>query len=289
MNIISFQVPPFPTFIKAGKDCFQPGKKHFKRVFTVFDLILVKSGTMFMKEDGIDYAVKPGEYIILSPGLEHRGYRPCEEETEFFWIHFSLEVPFKLKSVPDINWGLVLKNEGTYTEPAKHMFHIPRYGRLGNEEYTYHELDRLISLHDSNSPDRRLKEQLIFQVLMMQLQSEAIRIPSSTEHVTSLVIHYIQQHYKEEIKMDDISKSLLFHPDYITRCMQKTIGISPTQYLTNYRLSLAKQLLASTNEKIISIAKQVGIDDPAYFSRLFKKVEGITPLEYRRLVNREGG
>lgn len=288
MDIISFQVPPFPTFIKAGKDCFTVGKKHFKRVFTVFDLIFVKRGTMFMREDGVDYAIQAGEYLILSPGLEHLGYKACEVETEFYWIHFSLEVPFHLKSVNEVNWGMILKNEGTYTEPASHQFHIPRYGRVANEEYAHHELERLISLYKSNSPDKRLKEQLIFQSLMIQLQTEAIRIPSSTEHVTSLVISYIQQHYQEDVKMDDISKNLLFHPDYITRCMQKTLGISPTQYLTNYRLAIAKQQLASTNEKIIAIAKQVGIEDSAYFSRLFKKNEGITPIEYRRLVNREG-
>jgi len=56
--------------------------------------------------------------------------------------------------------------------------------------------------------------------------------------------------------------------------------------LTYYRLSKAKQWLAETNETVEAVAKRVGIDDGAYFSRVFKKMEGMTPTEYRRMARR---
>jgi AraC-like DNA-binding protein len=68
--------------------------------------------------------------------------------------------------------------------------------------------------------------------------------------------------------------------------VQKTIGMSPMQYVTYYRLSKAKRLLSTTDVKISAIAKEVGIEDVTYFSRLFKRMEGMTPQEYRRNISR---
>nr|WP_272899213.1 helix-turn-helix transcriptional regulator [Caldalkalibacillus salinus] len=99
----------------------------------------------------------------------------------------------------------------------------------------------------------------------------------------------MHDHYQEPVKMEDLGQALLFHPDYITRCMQQMTGLSPLQYLRQYRLSIAKHLLATTNKKMSSISKDVGILDPTYFSKLFKKTEGLTPIEYRRVVRRNEG
>lgn len=289
MNTISFEVPPFPTYITGGADFFKKGRKHVKRIFSVFDILIVKKGALHICEGKVNFDVAEGNFLILVPGLEHSSYKPCEVDTNYYWLHFNLEGPYELKSTSEINWGMIIKQERTYTEAAKHMFHIPRYGKLVNEEFIYQELDRLLSLNETNTPEKRLKEQLIFQELFLQLQADSIRIPTSAEQITKQTISYILQHYKNEtMKMDHLSKELLFHPDYITRCMQKTIGITPMQYLTSYRLSKAKQLLTTTNEKLESISKKVGIHDSTYFSRLFKKVEGITPIEYKRLANRKG-
>lgn len=288
MSTLRFEVPPFPTYITGGKEVFQKGKKHMKRTFSVFDLLIVEEGQIYISENDHNYEIKDGEYIILAPGLEHYSYKPCMCDTTYYWLHFDLEVPYELKSVSDINWAMIIKQERTYTEAAKHMLHIPRVGTLMNPEFLYRELDRLLSLNTTNTPDQRLKEQLVFQEFILHLQADCVTVPTSAEQVTKRTIIYIQENYQNEsIKMTQISKQLLFHPDYITRCMQKTLGVTPMQYLTTYRLSIAKQLLATTNEKLNAIAKQVGIHDSTYFSRIFKKAEGVTPMQFRRLVKRE--
>ncbi|QOY34101.1 helix-turn-helix transcriptional regulator [Anaerobacillus isosaccharinicus] len=289
MDIISFEVPPFPTYINGGEDCFRKGKKHMKRNFSVFDILLVKKGVIYMCENDVKYDVVEGNYLILTPGLEHFSYKPCSVDTYYYWLHFNIEGTYQLKKMSEINWGMIVKQERTYTEPARHTLHLPRFGQIVNKEFIYQELDKLLIINETNRPEKRLMEQIIFQQLILQLQSDSIRIPTSAELVTKQTINYIQQHYKQEtLKMTDISKELLFHADYITRCMQKTVGVTPIQYLTSYRLQVAKQFLSTTNEKLESISKQVGIHDSTYFSRVFKKVEGISPIEYRRLANREG-
>ena len=65
--------------------------------------------------------------------------------------------------------------------------------------------------------------------------------------------------------------------------MSITLGIPPLKYLIKKRISLAKKLLAETDEPIGDVAKACGYVDVAYFCRVFKNVEGVTPLAYRRL------
>ncbi|OIJ10501.1 hypothetical protein BKP37_18375 [Anaerobacillus alkalilacustris] len=289
MNTLCFSAPPFPTYITGRAHCFKKGKKHIKRIFSVFDLLIVKSGVIYMSENGVNYDVKEGQYIILAPGLEHFSYKPCDTDTHYYWLHFDIDVHYELKEVDDINWGMIIKQEKTGIEAAKHVLHIPRYGTLINEKFIDSEITRLFSLDSTNKPEKRLKEQIIFQEILLQLQSDAIRIPTSAEQVTKQAVAYIQaNYYKEMIKMDNLSKELLLHPDYITRCMQKTLGVTPMHYLTSYRLTKAKDFLSNTNEKLDSISRQIGILDSAYFTRVFKKNEGITPSEFRRLARREG-
>lgn len=289
MYTLTFEVPPFPTYINGSEDRFEIGKKHIKRTFSVFDLLIVKKGVIYICENDINYDVKEGEYVILTPGFEHYGYKGCDFVTEYFYIHFQLEVPFNLKKNVEINWSAILKQEKTFTEPARHILHLPNYGKFNNFEYVMNELTRLFSLRGTNTPLNRLNEQILFQQIVLQIQSDAINIPTRAEEVTKQVISFIESHYKNDsIKMEHLSKQLLFNQDYITRCMQKTIGKTPMQYLTSYRLAVAKQLLTKTNAKLDVISKDIGIQDSTYFSRIFKKIEGMTPIEYRRLTNREG-
>ncbi|WP_026675453.1 AraC family transcriptional regulator [Alkalihalobacterium bogoriense] len=288
MSILSFSCPPYPTFIKAGEALFKKGDKHFYRSgFSVFDLIVVKTGCLHIQEEGISYNIMPNEYLILSPGLEHSGTYPCTEDTVYDWVHFSLPEGYVVKEQEEIDWSKIVKREGTYTRPALFEFQIPKYAPLRNGETLLRELSQLIALGDEKDPANQLKEQMVFSECMRLLQLEAITIPTSAEQVTNQLVSFIHAHYQEPIKINDIAKELLFHPDYVTRCMQKTMGITPIQYVNQYRLLQAKRLLASTNKKINSIGKEVGISDGTYFSRLFKQYEGISPTEYRRVVSKE--
>ena len=68
-----------------------------------------------------------------------------------------------------------------------------------------------------------------------------------------------------------------------THLFKDTLGIPPLKYLIKKRISLAKKLLAETDKSIGDVAKACGYVDVAYFCRVFKNVEGVTPLAYRRL------
>ena len=68
---------------------------------------------------------------------------------------------------------------------------------------------------------------------------------------------------------------------HFSTVFSQTMGRSFINYLTAMRIERAKELLASTNQKLASIAMEIGYNEPNYFSHVFRKLEGITPKEYR--------
>ncbi len=286
IDTISVRVPPFPIFITGGQYTFLKGSKHFTRTFEVFDCIYVRKGCLFLKEEQEEYEVTAGQYLILVPGREHGGYKNCTEDTDMVWFHFLMHQPHQYIPAKRIQWSDLLYQEGTHTEPSQFHLQLPQYGKIEHRQRIEGALEELIHLNEHDVLESRLKQQVVFEEILIMLQKEAFAIPSAAAKVTEQVITYIQQHYQHTVTMTTMSKQLHYHADYITRSMKKTIGITPVEYIQQYRIAQAKTLLVTTNMKLKDIAVSVGIQDYTYFPRLFKKQEGMSPNIYRRLFNR---
>ncbi|MBM7097840.1 helix-turn-helix transcriptional regulator [Bacillus sp. H-16] len=288
MKLLNATVPPLPVFIKGGKGSFKKGQKHFARTFEVFDLLIVEKGTLYMKEEESTFSVKSGEYLMLAPGMYHGGFKGCEEPTTFFWVHFSFPGSFSLSDEKEFDWSHVLLKESTFTEPAAFSLHLPRYGEIKKKERLENLLEHLSLLNHSQSPVDKMKQQTLFYESLLLLQEEAIQIPTSAETVAEEAMHFIKNHFRDsKLTLGKVAKELLYHPDYVTRCLKRVTGLTPVQYISRYRLEVAKDLLITTNMDLGSVCLEVGIQDRSYFSRLFKKIEGVTPGEFRRMRTKE--
>jgi two-component system response regulator YesN len=95
-------------------------------------------------------------------------------------------------------------------------------------------------------------------------------------------VQYIRQHYDQEISLKEISDYVQLSPNYMSLLFKKDMGRNLIEYLTDYRMEKAKELLQSTTLKTYEIAENVGVPDSAYFSRIFKKTTGVSPLEFRK-------
>lgn len=85
-----------------------------------------------------------------------------------------------------------------------------------------------------------------------------------------------------DLTLKTLSEHLGVNASYLSTLFSKEIGISLTDYVTNLRISYAKTLLAKTDVPIKSIAERCGIADIHYFTRLFKRICGMTPNAYRK-------
>lgn len=97
---------------------------------------------------------------------------------------------------------------------------------------------------------------------------------------------YIDENYKRDIALDDVCKEVNISPQYFSRLFKEETGENFIDYLTATRIQKAKEYLVKGQLNMKEICYQIGYGDPNYFSRIFKKVVGITPTEYKDSIQK---
>jgi two-component system response regulator YesN len=93
---------------------------------------------------------------------------------------------------------------------------------------------------------------------------------------------YIHANYNDEgMSLNQVAAYVNVSPNHFSTVFRQETGENFIEYLTSVRLEHAKEMLRTTSRKTSEIGYEVGYKDPHYFSSLFKKVEGMTPKEYR--------
>ncbi|WP_168121426.1 response regulator [Paenibacillus sp. HB172176] len=102
------------------------------------------------------------------------------------------------------------------------------------------------------------------------------------------VVHMIREQYMTQVKVSDLAKAAGFTEAYLSVLFKKETGETVIDCLIRHRMDKARELLKSPGVKIYEVSEAVGYTDPNYFAKLFKKMEGIYPLEYRKkYLNKE--
>ncbi|MFC3802214.1 response regulator [Cohnella sp. GCM10012308] len=100
--------------------------------------------------------------------------------------------------------------------------------------------------------------------------------------VIAKIQSYVQEHLNEELGRDDIARAVYRNPAYLSRLFRKETGMSLTDYIAQAKIERAKRLLTETNDKISNIAEGLGYMHFSYFAKLFRKIAGVTPQDYRK-------
>lgn len=114
---------------------------------------------------------------------------------------------------------------------------------------------------------------------------ERMEQPSS---IMSTVLQYIDEHYCEDITRNDLVDLVYVSPDYLSRTFKKETGRSLSQYMLEKRMEKAKRLLQS-DMSVKNVALQTGYSNFSYFSKVFRDMEGMSPMEYREQIRKERG
>lgn len=110
-----------------------------------------------------------------------------------------------------------------------------------------------------------------------------VRELTNRSEIVDNVIRFIKNHYKEDINLNVLANEFFLSPAYLSRKFSQTTGVSIMSYLEEYRINIATEILKGSELSISEIADQVGYDDANYFTKIFKKVKGITPKEFRKM------
>jgi two-component system response regulator YesN len=101
-----------------------------------------------------------------------------------------------------------------------------------------------------------------------------------TNHIVRATREFLEQHYAEDISLEDVAEQVNISPQYYSKLIKKTTGFNFIDWLSMLRVKKAKELLNNSDYTVKEVCFMVGYKDPNYFSRIFKKRIGITPSEY---------
>ena len=134
--------------------------------------------------------------------------------------------------------------------------------------------------------DMRINEKLTGLLTLLMAESWH---PEAGSHIggkkksLQYVKTYLEEHYREKITLDRLAGQFYLNKFYLARTFKEQFGATVLGYLEQVRITRAKQLLRFSDLTAEAVGQEVGIGEPGYFCRVFKKVEGISPGEYRRM------
>ncbi len=145
------------------------------------------------------------------------------------------------------------------------------------------DIASLIKLIEKSDNTEELN--LLLQQVALKIANKVNSFNNKSIRVTlRKAIDYINEHYSESVTLNEVAEHTFVTTFYISRMFKKELGTSFIDYLNDIRIEKAKELLKDVKYKSYEVASLVGIPDPHYFSRLFKKHSGISPSEYRETL-----
>ncbi|MBP3961755.1 helix-turn-helix domain-containing protein [Paenibacillus lignilyticus] len=283
MECLQLPIPPLPQFVTVGHSIWRPGNQHFKRNFPMYDMLLVIKGTIYMTEDERPYAVGAGDLLLLEPGHTHVGHRPCDEDTEIYWIHFYHPLPAVSLSSHQISWSSILE-PGTDADflPRRQSLFLPKWANI-DPKPLLPILREMLTIQQKLNLENAARLHGLLVRLLEQLQQLTIEStkPSRSLTLSRRLEEFLPRFIKEPFHSASLEEQFHFNAEYLSRCLKKHTGKTPVQYIRYLKIEEAKRLLAAGELPVPVIAEAIGVEDYNYFIRMFRETTGQTPGDYR--------
>lgn len=276
MGNVFFNIFPNENFIDLGM--FQCGREActpchsfgpVTRNHYLFHYVLSGTGTL-MADDakGITqtYSVRSGQGFLIFPEQITTYYADQHSPWEYSWIEFD---------------GLRVKEALSLTDfSLNHPIYHPHSKDL--QEQMVKEMNYIIS-HPKESSFHLLGHLYLFFDYFIQ-SAKSTRLTQSSkmsDYYIQEAIHYMEQSFQNDISIEEIAAVCGINRSYLGKIFRNSIGRSPQEFLMNYRMVKATELLKLTTLSIADIGTAVGYGNPLHFSRAFKNIYGVSPREWR--------
>lgn len=235
-----------------------------------YQLLYIAAGKAHFYFDGKEQIITAGHMVLYRPKEPQKYDYYGEDQTEVYWVHFTgSDVKNILRS-----YGLT---------DDKRVFYC-------GSGLDYQNLFRTMinELQMCKEKYSEMLEMYLKQVFIMleryfanAARTEPIRVIEEIDKATK----YFNEHYNEDINIEEYTQKNYISISWFIRAFKQCTGSTPMQYILSKRISNAETLLIDHSYNITEIAQIVGYDNPLYFSRIFKKIKGLSPSEYRKNIN----
>lgn len=224
-------------------------------IFESAGLLIPLQGKSTVQLNGVPYCVEPGTILHVAKGTKLIGENLTKDAAQLACILFHHD---ETHSASQEHFKLEVANPTILNQIIEQLKH-------------YDEQPLMVAA---------LKCQATFYVLLEKI-IEGMRKSSEIDSCLDEILTYIHQHYKESLSVTEIANCFDIERRHLAYIFKRHTGMSPLNYLTEYRIGIAKELLRQQHYPIMKVAELVGFEDNLYFSRIFKKRTGYSPTAYR--------
>jgi AraC-like DNA-binding protein len=259
----------------AGASQTEAEHKLGPKIYNYYLLHFIEHGKGQFVNDSIVYTLQAGDCFLIPPNQLVSYASDPIEPWRYRWIAFSGIDAEALIQEAGFTPQITVFTPGADSEISKILFEV------------------LEAFHD-----RKLGANLLslgYLYLIMGEAKETLLKDSPVpvgetvvQRIVKQMIHYMSSQYAYPISIEQMCHSLGYNRAYLSRIFRKETGTTPVSYLLKLRIEKSRQLLRGKPElSIEQIAASVGMTDPLYFSRQFRKIYGKSPSDYRKSVTRK--
>lgn len=216
-----------------------------------------------------EYKVSANQYFILPAGQPHAYGSDDSNPWTIYWIHFKgkLASYFAGQAFRPID-----------IKPSVQS-------RISNRNELFEEIFRTLEMgysHENLLYASSAFHYYLGSLRYLQQYREAVRNESDKNDIVTAAIHFMKENLEKKLTLADLAAHIGYSPSHFSVLFSKRTGYAPLTYFNQLKIQQACQLLDFTDMKVNQICFKIGIEDTYYFSRLFSKVMGMSPREYKK-------
>ena len=232
------------------------------------ELAFLKKGSGSYSVNGKLYPLRRGDLVICNPHVPHFEVINDDPEREILFLGVSrIHIDGMESGVLFRGDDFCIVPSGEYEDALGFLF-----DNIAKENERRGEWFRSVS-------SAYLTAVLAIATRLTRSDPEP---PERDKTVYYEVRRYVDEHFTEINSIEEVCRTLFVNKYYVTHLFKKMLEVPPMQYVIRKRVGLARNLLAFTDAPVAEIARECGFPDPSYFCRVFKKVEGVSPLGFRK-------
>lgn len=275
-------------YISSGKWICEDGFLHKKRNLDYFVLLLVIEGILHIHTGEDNYDVGPNQCILLIANRTHYGYKPTSGKIVYFYVHFYVTDPHYQVYFQENNRYLDdFLNIDYSNNYIPELYVIPEFIEFSSVKPVLSLFPQLISLskREHYQPTFRCHYALSYMLLEITYEFLFSRKMACVEEIPPRlfqITEWIKHNFDKPLTVKLVSEKFNYHPSYISQLFKQYTGYSLLAYINRVKLDAAKNLIVNSNLPIYTVSYMCGFNDDKYFMKLFKKYEGIAPMQYRK-------
>ena len=297
MEYFEYSADILPRISLSGKHIKEAPWKNLRRTLKDYVFYLVTDGEVFLMEDGVSYHLVKGDCVLLEPGKLQYGtkFSVCK----FYYIHFNhadiMKVTLEEGKLSEWiqNSRMVWNASEGYAPFPEDKIIICKRFKIEDDDALInicHILDRLIVKKKVRleHSDTLSACELVSTFVELQRQFsinlfKAVAYRDEKAERVNAVLLYLNSNYYRKLSSAIIEKELSYNFDYLNQLFKEYQYISIFKMLERIRIEEAKRLLRESALSVMAVASEVGYADERYFSKVFKRVTGYTPMVYRKM------